>query len=32
VAAADKTDSYCVDADLARRQGSDWASARLVAA
>lgn len=32
VAAADKTDSYCVDADLARRQGSDWAAARLVAA
>lgn len=32
VAAADKTDSYCLDADLARRQGSDWAAARLVAA
>lgn len=32
VAAADKTDSYCVDADLARRQGSDWASARLATA
>ncbi|MGC3984540.1 MAG: aromatic ring-hydroxylating dioxygenase subunit alpha [Pseudorhodoferax sp.] len=32
VAAADRTDSYCVEADLARRQGSDWASARLTAA
>jgi phenylpropionate dioxygenase-like ring-hydroxylating dioxygenase large terminal subunit len=32
VAAFDKTDSYCLDADLARRQGSDWASARLTAA
>jgi len=32
VAATDKTDSYCIEADLARRQGSDWASARLTAA
>nr|WP_145551783.1 aromatic ring-hydroxylating dioxygenase subunit alpha [Variovorax boronicumulans] len=32
VAAADKTDSYCLEADLARRQGSDWASARLATA
>jgi len=31
VAAADATASYCADADLARRQGSDWASARLAA-
>jgi len=29
VAAADATDRYCQEADLARRQGSDWASARL---
>ena len=29
VAAADKTASYCEEADLARRQSSDWASARL---
>jgi phenylpropionate dioxygenase-like ring-hydroxylating dioxygenase large terminal subunit len=29
VARADATASYCEEADLARRQGSDWASARL---
>src|SRR5690606_30277603 len=32
VAAADKAASYCEEADLARRQGCAWASARLAAA
>jgi phenylpropionate dioxygenase-like ring-hydroxylating dioxygenase large terminal subunit len=31
VAAAAEADNYCRDADLARRRGSDWASARLAA-
>jgi len=29
VSAADATDRYCEEADLARRRNSDWASARL---
>ncbi|MDA7417806.1 aromatic ring-hydroxylating dioxygenase subunit alpha [Xenophilus arseniciresistens] len=32
VAAADKADTYCMDADRVRRQGSDWARERLAAA
>lgn len=31
VTAADRADAYCEDADLLRRRGSDWASARLQA-
>ncbi|KKO70645.1 aromatic ring-hydroxylating dioxygenase subunit alpha [Kerstersia gyiorum] len=31
VAEADRTDAYCEEADLLRRRGSDWASARLQA-
>jgi phthalate 4,5-dioxygenase oxygenase subunit len=31
VSAADATERYCEEADLVRRQGSDWASARLKA-
>lgn len=31
VSAADRTEHYCEEADLARRHGSTWASARLVA-
>lgn len=31
VASNTQVDSYCHDADLARRRGSDWASARLAA-